>query len=333
MQRMAQFIRQPVALSLGFHVLVVTLFTVGWPFLTSDETDTQPLIVVDIVRTVPNTNLAGADGGGKAADVEQEETLKKPPPPPPPPPPAPVPKPVAQAKPAPKVAPKPVVDDAEILPSKIVSAPVARPKPEAPKALKKPVSAPVSAPVSRPKPPQKKVTPVPKAKPNKLAKQSRQKEKADALNGLLQNLAEATQAKEAEENQKAQKKALNKQLAQNLTAAVGDALKTPSNSSIMPLGVSDIDRLRSHISKHWTPPVGAKGASQLKVDIFVKLERDGTVTRAEIVDKSRFNRDKLFSVAARAARSAILEASPLPLPAEKYELWKEFIFGFDPINM
>ncbi|MBT5482113.1 MAG: hypothetical protein HOK46_04980 [Alphaproteobacteria bacterium] len=330
---MAQFIRQPVALSLGFHVLVVTLFTVGWPFLTSDETDTQPLIVVDIVRTVPNTNLAGADGGGKAADVEQEETLKKPPPPPPPPPPAPVPKPVAQAKPAPKVAPKPVVDDAEILPSKIVSAPVARPKPEAPKALKKPVSAPVSAPVSRPKPPQKKVTPVPKAKPNKLAEQSRQKEKADALNGLLQNLAEATQAKEAEENQKAQKKALNKQLAQNLTAAVGDALKTPSNSSIMPLGVSDIDRLRSHISKHWTPPVGAKGASQLKVDIFVKLERDGTVTRAEIVDKSRFNRDKLFSVAARAARSAILEASPLPLPAEKYELWKEFIFGFDPINM
>ena len=326
MQRMAQFIRQPVALSLGFHVLVVTLFTVGWPFLTSDETDTQPPIVVDIVRTVPNTNLAGADSGGKAADVEQEEMLKKPPPPPPP---APVPKPVAQAKPAPKVAPKPVADDAEILPSKIVSAPVVRPKPEATKALKKPVS----APVSRPKSPQKKVTPVPKAKPNKLAEQSRQKEKADALNGLLQNLAEATQAKEAEENQKAQKKALNKQLAQNLTAAVGDALKTPSNSSIMPLGVSDIDRLRSHISKHWTPPVGAKGASQLKVDIFVKLERDGTVTRAEIVDKSRFNRDKLFSVAARAARSAILEASPLPLPAEKYELWKEFIFGFDPINM
>jgi outer membrane biosynthesis protein TonB len=326
MQRMAQFIRQPVALSLGFHVLVVTLFTVGWPFLTSDETDTQPLIVVDIVRTVPNTNLAGADSGGKAADVEQEEMLKKPPPPPPP---APVPKPVAQAKPAPKVAPKPVADDAEILPSKIVSAPVARPKPEAPKAVKKPVS----APVSRPNPPQKKVTPAPKAKPNKLAEQSRQKEKADALNGLLQNLAEATQAKEAEENQKAQKKALNKQLAQNLTAAVGDALKTPSNSSIMPLGVSDIDRLRSHISKHWTPPVGAKGASQLKVDIFVKLERDGTVTRAEIVDKSRFNRDKLFSVAARAARSAILEASPLPLPPEKYELWKEFIFGFDPINM
>jgi hypothetical protein len=327
MQRMAQFIRQPVALSLGFHVLVFTLFTVGWPILTSEETDTQPLIVVDIVSTVPSTNLAGADSGGKAADVEQEETLKKPPPPPPPP--APVPKPVAQAKSVPKAPPKPVADAAEILPSKIVSAPAARPKPEAPKAVKKSVS----APVSRPKPPQKKVTPVPKAKPNKLAEQSRQKEKADALNGLLQNLAEATQAKEAEENQKAQKKALNKQLAQNLTAAVGDALKTPSNSSIMPLGVSDIDRLRSHISKYWTPPVGAKGASQLKVDIFVKLERDGTVTRAEIVDKSRFNRDKLFSVAARAARSAILEASPLPLPAEKYELWKEFIFGFDPINM
>jgi outer membrane biosynthesis protein TonB len=240
-----------------------------------------------------------------------------------------VPKPLDQAKPTPKATPKPVADDVEILPTKTVSAPVTRPKPKAPQANKKPVS----APVSRPKPPQKKAIPSPKVKPNKLAQKSRQKEKADALNGLLQNLAEATQAKEAEENQKAQKKALNKKLAQNLTAAVGDALKTPSSSSIMPLGVSDIDRLRSHISKHWTPPVGAKGARQLKVDIFVKLERDGKVTRAEIVDKSRFNRDKLFSVAARAARSAILEASPLPLPAEKYELWKEFIFGFDPINM
>lgn len=328
MQRMAKFFKQPIALSLGFHILVVSLFTIGWPFFNSDETDIQPLIVVDIVRTVPNTNLAAAESGGKAADIEQEETRKKPPPPPPPPP-APVPKPVAQAKPTPKAAPKPVADAAEILPTKSVSAPVTRPKPKAPQANKKPVS----APVSRPKPPQKKAIPSPKVKPNKLAQKSRQKEKADALNGLLQNLAEATQAKEAEENQKAQKKALNKKLAQNLTAAVGDALKTPSSSSIMPLGVSDIDRLRSHISKHWTPPVGAKGARQLKVDIFVKLERDGKVTRAEIVDKSRFNRDKLFSVAARAARSAILEASPLPLPAEKYELWKEFTFGFDPINM
>ena len=326
MQRMAQFFKQPIALSLGFHILVVTLFTIGWPFFNSDETDIQPLIVVDIVRTVPNTNLAAAESGGKAADIEQEETRKKPPPPPPP---APVPKPVVQAKPTPKAALKPVADAVEILPTKTVSAPVTRPKPKAPQANKKPVS----APVSRPKPPQKKAIPSPKVKPNKLAQKSRQKEKADALNGLLQNLAEATQAKEAEENQKAQKKALNKKLAQNLTAAVGDALKTPSSSSIMPLGVSDIDRLRSHISKHWTPPVGAKGARQLKVDIFVKLERDGKVTRAEIVDKSRFNRDKLFSVAARAARSAILEASPLPLPAEKYELWKEFIFGFDPINM
>lgn len=329
MQRMAQFFKQPIALSLGFHILVVTLFTIGWPFFNSDETDIQPLIVVDIVRTVPNTNLVTAESGGKAADIEQEETRKKPTPPPPPPPPAPAPKPLAQAKPTPKAAPKPVADAVEILPTKTVSALVTRPKPKAPQANKKPVS----APVSRPKPPQKKAIPSPKVKPNKLAQKSRQKEKADALNGLLQNLAEATQAKEAEENQKAQKKALNKKLAQNLTAAVGDALKTPSSSSIMPLGVSDIDRLRSHISKHWTPPVGAKGARQLKVDIFVKLERDGKVTRAEIVDKSRFNRDKLFSVAARAARSAILEASPLPLPAEKYELWKEFIFGFDPINM
>ena len=99
-----------------------------------------------------------------------------------------------------------------------------------------------------------------------------------------------------------------------------------------PTSVLDVDLLRSHISKHWSPPAGVRGASNLKVDIFVRLERDGKVISAEIVDKSRLNRDKLFNVAAQAARNAILEASPLPLPAEKYELWKEFIFGFDPTN-
>ena len=326
MQPMAYYLRQPIALSIGLHTLVVALFSVGLPLLNLDEIKVQPLVVVDVVRTVPNTNLASSDSGGKEADKEQQETRKKPPPPPPPPPP---PAKVVQSKPEPKTTSKAVKDAAEILPEKTVSAPVARPKPNAPQVKKRVVS----APASRPTLPKKIKPPTPKAKPNKLAQQSRQKQKADALNGVLQNLAEATQAKEAEENRKAQKAALSKKLSQTLTAAVGDAVKAPSSSSIMPLGISELDRLRAHISKFWAPPVGAKGASTLKVDIFVKLDRDGTVTKAMIEDRSRYNRDVSFRAAANAAQRAVLDASPLPLPADKYEFWEEFIFGFDPKNM
>ena len=88
--------------------------------------------------------------------------------------------------------------------------------------------------------------------------------------------------------------------------------------------------MRAHISSYWTPPVGAKGAEKLEVDIKIKLEKDGSVYRAEIVDQSRYKSDVLYRAAANAARRAILESQPLPLPPEKYQLWKEIIFVFDP---
>jgi hypothetical protein len=115
-----------------------------------------------------------------------------------------------------------------------------------------------------------------------------------------------------------------------LTDAIGEAVKAPQTSSIAPLGLSELDRLRSHISGCWQPPIGAKGAAQLKVDIEVKLERDGSVKQAEITDRQRYGSDVLYRAAANSARRAVLDCQPLPLPPEKYQFWKEFIFGFDP---
>ena len=323
------YLTKPFALSILFHLLVVAVAVIGWPFLATPTPTAQPLVIVDMVKTVPKTNLAAADSKAKASsEPEQEATRRKPPPPPPPAPPPPQPQQVAKAEPAP--APKPVVEKAEILPEK--PKPVPKPKPK-PVAAAKPKAVSIQTPVSRPQRPkqqQPKQVAQPATRPNELARKSQQKQKAEALNGVLQNLAEASLAKEDKKTKKATAKQDKTALAQSVTSAIGKAVKAPQSKSIAPLGLSELDRLRKHISDCWQPPIGAKGADQLKVDIQVKLEKDGTVRQAEIADRARYSSDLLYRAAANAARRAVLDCQPLPLPPEKYQLWKEFIFGFDP---
>ena len=333
------YVTKPFALSILFHLLVVAVAVIGWPFLATPTPTAQPLVIVDMVKTVPKTNLAAADSKAMASsEPEQEATRRKPPPPPPPAPPPPQPQQVAKAEPAP--APKPVVEKAEILPEKPKPVPKPKPKPVAapkpkpkPKAAAKPKAVSIQTPVSRPQRPkqqQPKQVAQPATRPNELARKSQQKQKAEALNGVLQNLAEASLAKEDKKTKKATAKQDKTALAQSVTSAIGKAVKAPQSKSIAPLGLSELDRLRKHISDCWQPPIGAKGADQLKVDIQVKLEKDGTVRQAEIADRARYSSDVLYRAAANAARRAVLDCQPLPLPPEKYQLWKEFIFGFDP---
>ena len=326
----AGYLTKPFVLSILFHLLVVAVTLIGWPFLVTPPPTTQPLIIVDMVKTVPQTNLAAAESKAKASsEPEQEATRRKPPPPPPPAPPPPPPETVvAKAEPAP--APKPVVPDAEILPDKPVAVPKPKPKPVA---APKPKTVDIKTPVSRPQRPKQqppKQVAQPATRPNELARKSQQKQKAEALNGVLQNLAQASLAKEDKKTQKATAKQDKTALAQSLTSAVGEAVKAPQTKVIAPLGLSELDRLRKHISDCWQPPIGAKGADRLKVDIQVKLEKDGSVKQAEIADRGRYSTDVLYRAAANAARRAVLDCQPLPLPPEKYQLWKEFIFGFDP---
>jgi len=224
------------------------------------------------------------------------------------------------------------VPDAEILPDKQVKPPKA-----------KPVSAPAARPVppklaeppkQRPQQPRTVSIDAPPARPNKLIKKSQQKQKAQALSGVLQNLADVSKTKKADKNQKAkQKQKARDDLANTLAQAAAENTPNEQEQRDLRLGLSDLDRLRAHISQCWSPPIGAKGADNLKVDILLELERDGTVKRAEIQNTNRFNQDKTYKVAAEAALRAVIGCGKLPLPPEKYDFWKTFIFGFDPKNM
>jgi chemotaxis protein histidine kinase CheA len=314
---------------------MAVLFAVGLPSIKRKLPEEQPIIAMEIVQTVPISNLTE---GSKASTAKkaQEPAKRKNTPPPPPPKAAPKSKSaktVAKVKPKPVPAPKVPDKAAEIIPDK------SKPKPKV-----KPKLVPVKTPTppkKKPKRAQTATTPtkLPKAPPrreNKLAKASKQKKKqAQALTGVMQNLAKAKQVNEdAEKKRRAQerKKAAEK-VNKTLTATTGNALKAPKAPVIAPMGPSDFDRLRAHLSKCWDLPVGSAGADTLIVDIIVTSDRDGTVLSAEIKDKTRYKIDRAFKAAAAEAQRATLECSPLPLPPEKYDQWKSFVFAFDPRSL
>ena len=165
---------------------------------------------------------------------------------------------------------------------------------------------------------------------NKLVKDRKKRE--EAASGVLQNLAQAQiAAKDAEKARKTQeRKEAADTVNRTLSAVAGNAVKAPPEKSLSPIGIDDIDRIHQHLRKCWQPPLGAAGNDTLIVDIIVSLDKSGMVLKADIKNESRFKSDSHFKAAAIAARRAIVECSPLPIPPEKYEQFKVFIYGFNP---
>ena len=207
----AEYSTKPVVLSILFHLCVVTATMIGWPFLMKPAPTAQPLVIIDVVKLAPDTNLSTQSGKAKASpEPEQEATRRRPQPPPPPPPtpPSPATDNVASATPA----PKPISQTAEILPEtpeakpKPILKPVAAPEPKPKsKIAAQPKTVSIKTPISRPKrlePSKQKQASELAKQLNKLAKKSQQRQKADAMNGVLQNLADAKLAIEGEKDRK-----------------------------------------------------------------------------------------------------------------------------------
>ena len=308
-------------ISIGLHLGVVLLAIVGLPSLNRPLPEDQPLVTLEMVQSVPTTNVNQGSEINTAKEEQQATKRKQPAPPPPPPKPAP-PAPETPSKLSPR-APDPT---AEIIPEKPQKKPkLAETQLPAPPKSKLQQSAAEKMPTKLPKAPPKRANKM--AEQNKLAKK-----RTDALTGVMQNLAKAKAVSEdAEKKRREQeRKIAADKLNDRVSAAAGDVLKAPEKPVIGPLGLSDIDRLRAHLSKCWDPPIGAAGSDALIVDIIVSLDRDGSVLSAKVDNKLRFNTDRIFKVAAEEAIRATRECSPLPLPPEKYEQWKSFVFVFDP---
>ena len=154
------------------------------------------------------------------------------------------------------------------------------------------------------------------------------------MNGVLQNLAQASLAKKAEETKKAQQKQDKLAIANQLSAAVGEAVRAPEASTSQRLGMSEIDRLLNHISRCFVLPPGAtEELAEQVVDVDLEMRRDGNVEKITFVDNGRLTRDKNYRIVALAARRAVLDCQPLPLPPEKYDTWKTLPIGFNSTFM
>jgi outer membrane biosynthesis protein TonB len=217
------------------------------------------------------------------------------------------------------------------------------PKPEPPKPPPPPPPAPVQAPAPTPAPAPPKVEaavpapPPPKPEPPKPeppkqvaalprppAPKPPPKQDFD-LDAVLRDLTRTRPRPSSVQEPERPK-------AQPQQAAAPRAQNTPFNPAL-PLSVSEQDAIRAHVERFWNPPVGARDAHDLVVEVRVVLEPDGTVRDAEIVDRSRAAGDEFYRAAAESARRAVLRASPLPVPRDKYETYRNLTLVFSPREM
>ena len=94
--------------------------------------------------------------------------------------------------------------------------------------------------------------------------------------------------------------------------------------------ISEIDLLRQQLHSCLNLNVGVPNLKDLKPVIFIEVNPDRTVKSAKVVNQERLS-DPSFRIAAEAAMRAVNNpnCSPLLLPEEKYDQWKEINFTFD----
>jgi hypothetical protein len=107
------------------------------------------------------------------------------------------------------------------------------------------------------------------------------------------------------------------------------------NSFATGLTLSQEDALRAQIFGCWSVPLGLPYDGDLLVRIKLKLKKDGTVLKSEILDHERMNRpgQKFYKILAESALRAVRLCQPLKVPPTGYEKWKELQLNFNPTEM
>ena len=107
------------------------------------------------------------------------------------------------------------------------------------------------------------------------------------------------------------------------------------NSFATGLTLSQEDALRAQIFGCWSVPLGLPYDEDLLVRIKLKLKKDGTIIKSEILDHQRMNRpgQKFYKVLAESALRAVRLCQPLKVPPTGYDKWKELQLNFNPTEM
>ena len=107
------------------------------------------------------------------------------------------------------------------------------------------------------------------------------------------------------------------------------------NSFASGLTLSQEDALRAQIFGCWSVPLGLPYDENLLVRIKLKLKKDGTIIKSEILDHQRMNKpgQKFYKVLAESALRAVRLCQPLKVPPTGYDKWKDLQLNFNPAEM
>jgi hypothetical protein len=318
-----------IALSAGFHIGLFVLILVGLPSLFRPPPPQDIPIAVDLVTIAPETRATQPNPFRPKPEAKPEPPVAAPAPKP-----EPKPEPPAAAEPPSAAAPPPM--PAPPQPKPEVNATPAPPPPPP-----KPVQAQAPPP---PPPPEAKPRPEPQRVAHNVPRPERKKSDPAAFEKVLNNLQDKKPEPAAFDS-------LLKNLTRDQVAPTDEAppqrqrvsaAAPPSSQPKAPLGAqltaSEIDALINLIKQQlvpcWNVPAGARDAKDLNVQVRASVNPDGTVRQATIVDQGRMS-DPLIRAAAESARRTFFnpECTPLKLPSDKYEIWKDLVVNFDPRDL
>ena len=148
------------------------------------------------------------------------------------------------------------------------------------------------------------------------ANKIKRKNRSSSSQAILRNLAEANVI-----NQK-----------KDIVNQIKESLKNQNQNLNMnedkKVTATEIDILRNHVRQCWNAPYAANELNKI-INLKIFTNPDGSVVNVQIIDVAFYKKDPVYRAAADSARRAVKDCSPLPLPKNKYDLFKIFTFNFD----
>ena len=148
------------------------------------------------------------------------------------------------------------------------------------------------------------------------ANKIKRKNRSSSSQAILRNLAEA--------NEINQKKDIVNQIKESLKNQNQNLNVTEEQKAT----ATEIDILRNHVRQCWNAPYAANELNKI-INLKIFTNPDGSVVNVQIIDVAFYKKDPVYRAAADSARRAVKDCSPLPLPKNKYDLFKIFTFNFD----
>ena len=282
-------------ISFGLHSFLLTLAYFGLPTLKTKEPIELPIDIVEDTPISSKTSLKLGDTKEKKIKktnekIEKDEQIKKQPSPPPPPIPS---KKVVEKKNLALKKEKEIKEIAALIKKKPKIEIEKKKKQKLPKIIKKP-------------------------------EKIKNKQKENLAKGILKTLTKPQiQRKKINKD----KRNSNQEVLKKIKTIVGNSNRQVQQTEIK-LSQTELNKIQNHVQKFWKI---SYGASEVKGIITLKISTntDGTVKSVSIYDKVLYQKDKFFRATADAARRAVLDSSPLPLPKGKEIKFQNILMDFN----